>query len=126
MQWNYDFHSEITATTTKSNVVAVVAITPNYEIGHNLNSMKVRNLIFSRSYHFHSTITANTSNRKWSQFWDIKLIHEAIYFSVIYKMTGHFFLVLGSRALLILLYIICCTSPIYYEEMAVMAGYLMN
>ena len=41
MQWNYDFHSEITATTTKSNVVAVVAITPNYEIGHNLKSMQI-------------------------------------------------------------------------------------
>ena len=26
-------------TTTKSNVMAVVAITPNYEIGHNLKSM---------------------------------------------------------------------------------------
>ena len=34
---------------------------------------------------------------------DIKLIHEVIYFSGIYKLTGHFILVLDSRALLILL-----------------------
>ena len=41
MQLNYDCHSEITATTTKSTVVAVVAITPNFEIGHNLKSMQI-------------------------------------------------------------------------------------
>ena len=32
----------------KSNVVVVVAITGNYEIGHNLKSMQIRNPIFSR------------------------------------------------------------------------------
>ena len=43
-------------------------------------------------------------------FLDIKLIHEVIYFSGIYKLTGHFILVLDSRALLILLNIEYCSS----------------
>ena len=47
MQWNYDFHSAI-ATTNKTNVVAMVAITPNYEISHNLKSTLFRDPIVYR------------------------------------------------------------------------------
>ena len=126
MQWNYDFHSAITATTTKSNVVAVVAITRNYEIGHNLKSMQVRDPIFSRpmfsrvrnvmklsfTFYNHGNYTKIKNGHNLAKHW----CFETYTYSWgnlcqwYLQKTGDFFLVLDSQALLILLNIIYCSS----------------
>ena len=68
-------------------------------------------LLFTFYNHGNYTKIKNGRNfAKKNFFLDIKLIHEVIYFSGIYKLTGHFFLVLDSRALLILLNIKYCSS----------------
>ena len=125
----------------KSNVVVVVAITGNYEIGHNLKSMQVRNPIFSRpmflrvwnvmklsfTFYNHGNYTKIKNGHNLAKHW----CFETYTYSWgnlcqwYLQKTGDFFLVLDSRALLILLNIIYCSSVCILGQCCCICGYFI-